>query len=62
MIFKSDDRVRGLTTAAELWVLAAVGLAIGLDFYVAAIAATLVMIFILIPMKYVEKEAKDALD
>jgi putative Mg2+ transporter-C (MgtC) family protein len=56
MIFKSEDRVLGLTTAAELWVLAAVGLAVGLGFYFAAFVGTLIMIFILIPLKYVEKE------
>jgi putative Mg2+ transporter-C (MgtC) family protein len=58
MIFKSEDRVRGLTTAAELWVLAAIGLAIGIGFYFAALITTLIIIFILIPLKYVEKEAR----
>lgn len=62
MIFKSEDRVRGLTTAAELWVLAAVGIAIGMGYYFAAVATTLVVIFILIPLKYVEKGAKEVLD
>ncbi len=62
MIFKSEDRVRGLTTAAELWVLAAIGLAIGIGYYFAALVTTLVVIFILIPLKYVEKEAKEALE
>jgi putative Mg2+ transporter-C (MgtC) family protein len=61
MIFRSEDRVRGLTTAAELWVLAAIGLAIGLGFYFAALVTTIVVIFILIPLKYVEKEARDAI-
>ena len=62
MIFTSQDKVRGLTTAAELWVLAAIGLAIGLGFYFAALVTTLIVIFILIPLKYLEKEAKEALE
>ncbi len=62
MIFKSEDRVRGLTTAAELWVLAAIGLAIGLGFYFAALITTLIIIFILIPLKYMEREAREVLD
>ncbi len=59
MIFKSEDRVRGLTTAAELWVLAAIGVAVGIGFYFASLVATLIVIFILIPMKYIEKEARE---
>ncbi len=62
MIFKSEDKVRGLTTAAELWVLAGIGLAVGIGYYFAAMAATLIVIFILIPLKYVEREARGALD
>jgi putative Mg2+ transporter-C (MgtC) family protein len=62
MIFKSEDKVRGLTTAAELWVLAAIGLSVGLGYYFAALVTTLIVIFILIPLKYLEKEAKDVLE
>lgn len=62
MIFKSEDRVRGLTTAAELWVLAAIGLAVGLGFYFAALITTLIIIFILIPLKYMEREAREVMD
>ncbi len=61
MIFRSEDRVRGLTTAAELWVLAAIGLSVGLGFYFAALITTLIVIFIMIPLKYMEREAKEAL-
>lgn len=62
MIFRAEERVRGLTTAAELWALAAIGVAIGLGLYFAALVTTAIMIFILIPMKYVEKEAKEVLE
>jgi putative Mg2+ transporter-C (MgtC) family protein len=37
--------VVGLTTAATLWVVAGLGIAVGMGFYVAAIAATLLVFF-----------------
>jgi putative Mg2+ transporter-C (MgtC) family protein len=40
-IIKHSDRVRGLTTASSLYVTAGIGLAAGLGFYVAAVAATI---------------------
>ena len=61
MIFRAEDRVRGLTTAAELWVLAAIGLTVGLGYYFAALITTLIVIFVLIPLKYMEREARGAL-
>lgn len=39
-IVREETRVKGLTTAASLWVCAGVGLAAGLGFYVGAIAGT----------------------
>ena len=62
MIFRAENKVRGLTTAAELWVLAAIGLAVGIGYYFAALVTTLIVIFILIPMKYIEREAKEVLE
>lgn len=53
-ILKQTHRVRGLTTAASLWACAAVGLAAGIGFYSAAIAATvstLVMLLLDAPMR-----------
>ena len=46
-IIKSSNRVRGLTTAASLWVASAVGLACGLGFYIAALVATLATLVVL---------------
>jgi putative Mg2+ transporter-C (MgtC) family protein len=39
-ILKQGGSVRGLTTAASMWVAAAIGLAIGLGYYWAAVAVT----------------------
>lgn len=47
--------VRGLTTAASLWAVAALGLAVGGGLYGAAIAATLIMLFILLALEPLEK-------
>lgn len=50
LIFTAGDRVRGLTTAAEIWVAAALGLLIGAGFLTIALpaaAATLVALVIL---------------
>jgi len=58
IIFKEADRVKGLTTAAELWVLAAIGLAVGIGFYFTAIATTTIVLLILVPGKIMEKNIK----
>ena len=47
--------VRGLTTAASLWAVAAIGLAVGGGMYVAAISATVMMLVILAGIKPVER-------
>src|SRR5438128_565254 len=41
-ILKRDDGVRGLTTAASLWVVASIGLAAGLGFWAPAAVGTAV--------------------
>lgn len=47
LILLKGDRLEGLTTAAGLWATAAVGMAIGFKFYVIAIYATILVLFIL---------------
>jgi putative Mg2+ transporter-C (MgtC) family protein len=46
-IIKEGINVRGLTTAASLWVISCVGIAVGIGFYSGAILAT-VMIFVVL--------------
>ncbi len=41
------DRVVGITTAASIWVTAAIGIAAGVGLYIIAIAATLVTVLVL---------------
>lgn len=48
-IIRSGNNVRGLTTAASLWVVAAVGMATGCGFYKAAVFTT---IFVLVGLVF----------
>lgn len=55
MIFQFKEKVRGLTTAAEIWSLAAIGILIGLGSYAIAITATVLILIILVPFKWLKK-------
>jgi putative Mg2+ transporter-C (MgtC) family protein len=56
VIFKNENRVVGITTAALVWSTAAIGFVVGLGMYFAASVATLLLLVILIPMEYFEKK------
>jgi putative Mg2+ transporter-C (MgtC) family protein len=47
-IMREGATVQGLTTAAGLWVVACIGLAVGSGLYVPAIATTILILFVLI--------------
>ena len=51
-IFRDKDRVRGMTTAADIWVLAAIGMGVGLGLYVLALMATAISLTVLILGKF----------
>ena len=53
-IIFSQSRVKGLTTAAGLWVSAAIGMAVAYKFYAIAIFTTLLTIFVLVFMWFIE--------
>jgi len=55
-IIFSKSRVRGLTTAAGLWVSAAIGMAVAYRMYSIAIFATVVTIFILVFLWIIEQK------
>jgi len=55
-ILREGASVRGLTTAASLWVTAAVGLAVGLERWTAALFTTVLGIVTLALVKYFERE------
>ena len=50
-IIRQGVSVRGLTTAATLWVVAAIGLASGAGYYSAAVVATVLVLFSLWPLR-----------
>ena len=54
-ILLRGEVVRGLTTAASLWSVAGVGLAVGGGMYTAAIGATVIILAILAGMKPIER-------
>ena len=54
-IIQSRGIVTGLTTAATLWVVAAIGMVVGSGAYVEATGATVLVLVILIPLRVVER-------
>src|SRR6187551_1691319 len=55
VIFKSETGVKGLTTAATVWVTAAIGMAIAVGLYMAAGIAALLVLIVLNILSYVGK-------
>ncbi len=53
-IIQMKGSVRGLTTAAGIWMVSAVGMAVGCGLYMAAIVATLLILFIFVSLERIE--------
>ncbi len=53
-IIKERASVKGLTTAASLWAVSCVGLAVGIGFYIGAIMASGIIYLVLVVLKRVE--------
>jgi putative Mg2+ transporter-C (MgtC) family protein len=53
-IMREPERVKGLTTAACLWVVSAIGLAVGCGFYSAAMLTTALTLIVLFFLRYIE--------
>lgn len=56
ILFLHKEIIRGLTTAASLWTVAAIGLAVGGGLYVVALSATLLVFVILALIKPLERK------
>lgn len=55
VIFRGgENRVSGITTAATIWAVAAIGMGIGSGYYFAAASASVLIIFVLAILPYVE--------
>jgi putative Mg2+ transporter-C (MgtC) family protein len=55
VIFKEGLSVRGLTTAASIWTTAAIGILMGIGFYLAATVATLLVLGTLSAFRWIEQ-------
>lgn len=55
MILRSGDRVLGLTTAAGIWVAAAIGMLIGAGYFVVGIGAVILSLITLIGLRIIEQ-------
>lgn len=56
-IITERGNVKGLTTAASLWVVAGIGLAVGCGFYSASIITTILALVVLFFLRYLENIA-----
>jgi putative Mg2+ transporter-C (MgtC) family protein len=54
-ILRQGSEVHGLTTAASIWVAAAVGMSVGFGFYVPAIFTTVLVLVMLTSLRPIEK-------
>ncbi len=54
VIFKEDNQVKGLTTACVIWIVAAIGMAVGSGYYVQAVGVTMVVLLALLVFPFVE--------
>ncbi|MEN2401260.1 MgtC/SapB family protein [Flavobacterium sp. MC2016-06] len=55
VIFRGDNRISGITTAATIWAVAAVGMGIGAGFYFASACASLSILFILAVLPFLQE-------
>jgi putative Mg2+ transporter-C (MgtC) family protein len=55
MILRSGDRVQGLTTAAGIWVAAAIGMLVGAGFFLVATFGTILALATITGIRFVER-------
>ena len=53
-IIRDNEGIRGLTTAASLWVVSGIGLAVGCGFCNAAVYSTVLTLIVLFVLRYLE--------
>ncbi len=67
-ILRQGSEVHGLTTAASIWVVAAIGMAVGFGFYFTAIFTTALVLALLVLIRPIEQrlfrrtKAKEAVE
>lgn len=58
MIILKENKIEGLTTAAGIWTTAAVGMAVGLGFYLVAIFAALLIVAVLLALTFLKEKIR----
>jgi len=58
-LLRTGEWVRGLTTAAGLWAVAAIGMAVGVGYYWLAIGSTAIALTILVIVRFFEPEKSE---
>ncbi|SFW17031.1 MgtC/SapB family protein [Chitinophaga sancti] len=56
VIFRGENKINGITTAATIWTVSAVGMGIGGGYYFAAACASMFILTILVLLPYIEAE------
>lgn len=57
-ILRAHETIRGLTTAASIWLVAGLGIVIGQGLYVLAVETTMLAVFVLLILRLVERSLK----
>lgn len=55
VIFRSQDRILGITSAASIWVAAAIGLLAGAGYYITAAGGTIIGLITLAALRHLER-------
>ena len=61
-ILRTDDRVRGLTTAAGIWVTAAIGLLIGSGFWILGVGVTALALIVIVGLRPFHESVEKSAD
>lgn len=61
-VSRSEQRVKGLTTAASIWTASAIGIAVGLERYVLAVGSTVIIFIVLRALRFMDIELDSSTD
>ena len=53
-ILRQGEEIKGLTTAASIWIAAAIGMAVGFGYYTTAIISSVFVLLTLIGLRWIE--------
>lgn len=56
VIFKDDNRISGITTATTIWMVAALGMAVGAGYFFLSLLGTVLVLIVLIFLVYVQEK------